>query len=80
MVWFTVFFLFDLKDYITKQAKFSIGNVFSVPVGTLLLFLFTNYLHVFYIYSSLLSLCVTTVMNFWIQHFLKVIPLKKVEP
>ncbi len=63
----------NLRDYAVKQAKFSFGNLFSVPIGTGLLFLFTTELHVWYIYSSFLSLVVTTTINFWVQVALKVI-------
>lgn len=63
----------NMKDYAVKQAKFSFGNLFSVPIGTGILFLFTTELHIWYIYSSFLSLLVTTTINFWIQVALKVI-------
>jgi putative flippase GtrA len=66
----------NLRDYLTKQIKFSFGNLFSIPFGTTLLFLLTQYGHVWYVFSSLLSLGVTTIMNFWVQYFLRVIPLK----
>lgn len=56
--------------------KFSAGNVLSVPVGTAVLYILTQYAGLWYIYSSLLSLIVTTLMNFWVQVALKVIRLK----
>jgi putative flippase GtrA len=67
----------NLRDYVSKQLRFSFGNVLSVPVGTALLFAFTQYLHVWYVESSLLSLMVTTIMNFWVQVALKVVRLRK---
>lgn len=70
-------FGFDLWDYAKKQLKFSFGNAFSVPVGIALLFVFTQYFGIWYVESSLLSLIVTTVMNFWIQVAFKVIGLKR---
>lgn len=69
-----------VKRYVWKQFRFSFGNLFSVPVGTFLLWFFTTYGHIWYVYSSLLSLVVTTVMNFWVQVALKVIRMEKGEP
>ena len=68
--------MINLKDYLSKQIRFSLGNIPSVPIGILLLYCFTQYLGIFYIYSSLLSMAVTTILNFWIQVLLKVIHLK----
>lgn len=62
---------FPLFDYLKNQMKFSSANLVSVPVGTTLLYVFTTFGHIWYIESSLLTLCVTTTMNFWVNHFLK---------
>ncbi len=65
----------DIKDYLVKQVKFSLGNLLSVPVGLFLLWFFTSELGVYYLLSSILSMAVTTTMNFWVGVFLKVIRL-----
>lgn len=69
----------DLLDYVKKQVKFSLGNIPSVPVGFALLYVFTQYLGIWYIYSSLLSLVVTTIMNFNIQILLRVVRVRRKE-
>ncbi len=72
--------MINLKDYLQKQIKFSIGNLASVPVGTGLLFALTHFLGIWYIYSSLLSMICTTLMNFWVSYFLRVIRIEKRTP
>ena len=68
--------MISIKSYIWTQIRFSFGNLFSIPIGTALLFGFTEYLHIWYIASSLLSMCCTTVINFFINVALGVIKLE----
>ena len=70
---------FDVKDYVSKQLKFSGGNLLSVPVGIAVLYFLTSIVGVWYLWSSLLTLIVTTVMNFWVQVLLRTIKLKSQE-
>ncbi len=71
---------FEWRDYISKQIRFSLGNIPSIPVGLFLLWFFTSELGIYYLISSLLSMAVTTVMNLWIQIALKVVKVKQKEP
>jgi hypothetical protein len=65
-----------LKEYLSKQTRFSIANLPSVPVGLALIYVFTKYGGLWYEESAVLSLLVTTVMNFWVNVFLRVIRLE----
>ena len=59
--------------YAWKQVRFSAANIPSIPVGLFLLWLFTSEFGVYYLYSSVLSFCCTTVMNFWMNRLFRVI-------
>lgn len=72
--------MIDVKDYIVKQFKFSLGNIPSVPIGTALLYALTEYGHLWYIFSFLFSFIATTLINFNVQRFLKVVRVREILP
>lgn len=70
------FFGMDFKDYVSKQIRFSIGNVPSIPLGLFITYAFTQWGGLWYIYSSLISWVVSTGINFNIQRALGVVVIK----
>lgn len=64
----------ELFSYAWKQVRFSAGNLPSIPVGLFILWFLTSELGIYYLISSVLSFGCTTVMNFWMNRLLRVIP------
>ena len=73
-------FDFELKDYVKKQFKYSFSGALGLPLGLGLLFAFTQYGHIWYIYSSLLSMAICSVTGFWVNVIFQVIKLKRGKP
>ena len=60
-------------DYISKIIRFYVGNVPLIFIGNGVLYGLTEYIHAFYIISSVISLFVTTIVGMIIQILLRVI-------
>lgn len=67
----------SIIDYFSKQIRFSIANVPSVPIGLFLIWFLTSKVGLWYEYSAGLSLIATTLVNFWTNYALKVIKLER---
>ena len=67
------------KDYSSKLARFYIGSAPLVPLGTAVLYAVTQYGHVFYLLSVVVSMIATTLVGMVIQTKLKVIKVKRHE-
>jgi putative flippase GtrA len=67
------------SDYISKIIRFFIGSAPLVPLGTGVLYGLTDYIHIWYVVSSILSMMVTTVSGMAIQIALKVVKIKQRE-
>ncbi|MDG6998459.1 MAG: GtrA family protein [Nitrososphaerota archaeon] len=63
------------RDYIIKQFKFSFANIFSIPLAFGLLYILTNYLGLYVLYSNIISWTFSVIMNFWMNYAFKTIYL-----
>jgi putative flippase GtrA len=67
----------NLKSYISKQIRYSIGNIPSVPLSLALLFVLTAYGHVWYVVSFAVSWFIGVGVNFNMQRLLGVIVIER---